>query len=542
MYSMYSRHTPGLVPSRAKKSSPAWVVLIGAHPDPAATASCHATGSPVASNLADSRPVSAFARRRRAAGEIALTAAAGGYRCASSSGSSRSVTRSSRPGQLLENALAIGKKGSGKSLCASAAFAAMAGIGMDGSSFPVKLTSASKAGVHAKAAWHTDMVVFADNYKQKASRSAAKENQVATDALGVLLDGSYDGVQDSKSNLDGTARAVVPVKTTAYVTGEVIPDDDASSVERSITVTLFKGQVDLLGGGAIDRYRELHVRTGNARRGLADYLQWLAGQVDGGGELTGDGGLTGLRAWADEAKRVHAAQFGSERAGETVATDATGWQAYRAYARAQGIESSMPAAGQVNHWLGLLLASTVGVHADADPGPHVLQGLVGMLSQGRGHLVSAHGAEPRWSDQLGWCQTTTSGEHSTHTSRPGGVCLGRLSADGEYVCLNREAPRAAAAFAGLPGLKPAQLIEALRAYVEPKTEPGEEAPARFGLQGRHRSYILPAWLFGIGELPVETDALVLTLVPEMDADDDDWSDSVESVTYLDDLLSDPYAS
>lgn len=438
--------------------------------------------------------------------------------------------------------LSIGKKGSGKSLCASAAFAAMAGIGMDGSSFPVKLTSASKAGVHAKAAWHTDMVVFADNYKQKASRSAAKENQVATDALGVLLDGSYDGVQDSKSNLDGTARAVVPVKTTAYVTGEVIPDDDASSVERSITVTLFKGQVDLLGGGAIDRYRELHVRTGNARRGLADYLQWLAGQVDGGGELTGDGGLTGLRAWADEAKRVHAAQFGSERAGETVATDATGWQAYRAYARAQGIESSMPAAGQVNHWLGLLLASTVGVHADADPGPHVLQGLVGMLSQGRGHLVSAHGAEPRWSDQLGWCQTTTSGEHSTHTSRPGGVCLGRLSADGEYVCLNREAPRAAAAFAGLPGLKPAQLIEALRAYVEPKTEPGEEAPARFGLQGRHRSYILPAWLFGIGELPVETDALVLTLVPEMDADDDDWSDSVESVTYLDDLLSDPYAS
>jgi len=436
--------------------------------------------------------------------------------------------------------LSIGKKGSGKSLCASAAFSAMSGIGMDGASFSIKLTAASKAGARIKASWHADMVCFADNYKQRPNRAAAKENQVATDALGVLLDGSYDSVQDSKSGLDGRARVVVAVSTTAYITGEVIPDDDDSSVERAITVSLLKGQVDLRSGGAIDRYRKLHAATGDARRGLADYLQWLAGQVDDGGEVTGDGGLTGLQAWADEAKQSHAARLGSERAGETVATDATGWQAYRMYAREHGVEDSMPCASQVNDWLDLLMTSTADVHADADPGPHVLDGLVGMLSQGRGHLVSAHGAEPRWSDQLGWCQTTTSGEHSSHTSRPGGVCLGRLSTDGDYVCLNRAAPRAAAAFAGLPGLKPAQLVEALRGYVVPNTEPGGEAPARFGLQGRQRSYILPAWLFGIGDIPDPEETLALAPAPEMNADDDDWSDSIESITDLDAVLADPY--
>ncbi len=258
--------------------------------------------------------------------------------------------------------LYIGKTGSGKSLCASAAFAAMSGIGMDGASFPIKLAGSSKAGVRAQAAWHADMVCFADRYRHRTRRGASQENKVATDALGVLLNGSYDSVPDSSLHGIKTGRALAPVETTAYVTGETTPEDDATLIEHAIMVRVFKGEVDLNGGGAIDRYRKLHA-SGNSRRGLADYLQWLARQVDDGGDLTGGGGLTGLRAWADEAKRVHAARLGSGRAGEAVATDATGWQAYRMYAREHGRAELLPAQGELDDWLELLVESTSIAHA-----------------------------------------------------------------------------------------------------------------------------------------------------------------------------------
>ena len=260
--------------------------------------------------------------------------------------------------------LYIGKTGSGKSLCASAAFSAMSGIGMDGASFSIKLTAASKAGARAKAAWHADMVCFADRYRHRARCGASQENRIATDALGVLLDGSYDGVPDSSLHRIKTGRALAPVETTAYITGETTPDDDATLIEHAIMVRVFKGEVDLSSGGAIDRYRKLHA-SGNSRRGLADYLQWLARQVDDGGELTGGGGLTGLRVWADEVRRSHAVRLGFGRAGEAVATDATGWQAYRMYAREHGRADLLPAQDELDGWLQLLVESTSSAHADA---------------------------------------------------------------------------------------------------------------------------------------------------------------------------------
>jgi len=258
--------------------------------------------------------------------------------------------------------LSIGKTDSGKSLCASAAFSAMSGIGMDGASFSIKLAGSSKAGVRAQAAWHADMVCFADRYRHRAGRGTSQGNRVATDALGVLLDGSYNGVPDSSPHRIKTGRALAPVETTAYVTGETMPDDDASLVEHAIMVRVFKGEVDLSVGGAIDRYRKLHA-SGNSRRGLGDYLQWLARQVDDGGDLTGGGGLAGLRVWADGAKRAHAVRLGSGRAGEAVATDAIGWQAYRAYARAHGRADLLPAQDELDGWLQLLVESTSIAHA-----------------------------------------------------------------------------------------------------------------------------------------------------------------------------------
>lgn len=258
--------------------------------------------------------------------------------------------------------LYIGQTGSGKSLCASAAFSAMAGIGMDGASFPIKLAGSSKAGVRATAEWHADMVCFADRYRHRTGRGASQENRVAADALGVLLDGSYDGVPDSGLHRMKTGRALAPVETTAYVTGETTPEDDAALIEHAIMVRVFKGEVDLRSGGAIDQYRELHA-SGNSRRGLADYLQWLARQVDGGGDPTGGAGLAGLRVWADEAKQVHAVRLGFGRAGEAVATDATGWQAYRSYARAHGLANLLPAPEALDGWLQLLVESTSLAHA-----------------------------------------------------------------------------------------------------------------------------------------------------------------------------------
>jgi len=393
----------------------------------------------------------------------------------------------------------VGKKGSGKSLIASAAFSAMAGVGMDGSSFTIKLTQATPAGTVAKAAWCTDLPCFADNYKQRAGASAARTNNKATECLAVLADGSYDGVADSKSTQIGGTRVVLPVQTTAVITGEVIPEDDGSSMERAVVIPVIKGEVDLEPGtGAVDRYRELHAVPGNSRRGYADYLQWLAGQVDSGGELTGGGGLTGLRAWSDNTKQGFFARFAAERAGETVACDATGWAAYRAYATAHNMADLLPSQPRLDGWLERLVKLTSGAHADTDPGPHLLDGLTGLILERRGHIAAFDGNEPPYAMQWGWTPSTTrGGQHDSTTMRAGGSCLGWLSKDRQFVCVTRPGLRAAARHARMPNLKASQLVECMAAYVVAGTRGDSEPSARLGITSRARSWILPTALFGV---------------------------------------------
>jgi len=394
--------------------------------------------------------------------------------------------------------IVVGKKGSGKSLIASAGFAAMAGVGMDGSSFIIKLTQATPAGTVSKAAWCTDLPCFADNFKQRAGASAARANNRATECLAVLADGSYDGVADTKATQTGGTRLVLPVQTTAVITGEVIPEDDSSSMERAVIIPITKGQVDLTPGtGAVDRYREQHA-SGNSRRGYADYLQWLAGQVDGGGDLTGDGGFGGLRTWSDGTKRDYFRRYAAERAGETVACDATGWAAYRAYAAAHGMEDLLPSQPRLDGWLERLVELTSGAHADTDPGPHLVDGLAGLILERRGHITAHDGNEPLYAMQWGWTPSTTrGGEHDSTTMRAGGSCLGWLSKDGQFVCVTRPGLRAAARHARLPNLTASQLVECMAAYVVAGTR-GDSEPGRgLGIVSRARSWTLPATIFGV---------------------------------------------
>ncbi len=393
--------------------------------------------------------------------------------------------------------IVVGKKGSGKSLIASAAFSAMAGVGMDGSSFVIKLPQATPAGTVSKAAWCTDLCCFADNYKQRAGAAAARANSKATDCLGVLADGSYDGVADTKATQTGGTREVLPVQTTAIITGEVIPEDDSSSMERAVIIPITKGQVDLTPGtGAVDRYREQHA-SGNSRRGYADYLQWLAGQVDGGGEITGDGGFGGLRTWADGTKRDYFRRYAAERAGETVACDATGWAAYRAYAAAHGMEDLLPSQPRLDGWLQQLVELTSGAHADTDPGPHLLDGLTGLILERRGHIAAFDGNEPLYAMQWGWTPSTTrGGQNDSTTMRAGGSCLGWLSQDAQFVCVTRTGLRAAARHARLPNLTASQLVECMAGYVVAGTR-GDSEPGRgLGIVSRARSWTLPSGIFG----------------------------------------------
>jgi len=393
--------------------------------------------------------------------------------------------------------IVVGKKGSGKSLIASAAFSAMAGVGMDGSSFVIKLTQATPAGTVSKAAWCTDLCCFADNFKQRAGASAARVNNKATECLGVLADGSYDGVADTKATQTGGTRQVLPVQTTAVITGEVIPEDDSSSMERAVIIPVTKGEVDLTPGtGAVDRYRELHA-SGNSRRGYADYLQWLAGQVDSGGEITG-GGFSGLRAWSDGTKRDYFRRYAAERAGETVACDATGWAAYRAYAAAHGMEDLLPSQPRLDGWLQQLVELTSGAHADTDPGPHLLDGLTGLILERRGHIAAHDGNEPSHAMQWGWTPSTTrGGQNDSITMRAGGSCLGWLSQDKQFVCVTRPGLRAAARHARLPNLTASQFVECMAGYVVAGTRGDSEPSARLGITSRARSWILPTALFGV---------------------------------------------
>lgn len=328
-----------------------------------------------------------------------------------------------------------GVPGSGKTLGARVVYSALSSVGTSGA-LPVFIPSATAAGVGAVLDWSRHLLLPCDDFRRGSERSEEGKNTVAANVLERVLQGCYGPDGGNKSQQNGKARETQEVSALGLVTSEVFATS-RSLMERLAVIKLAKGDVDMSGDGAVNRFKVKYSNTGLIRQGFAGFLQYLAARIDG--EL---GGLTGLTAWADAKKNHYYELFNAERAGENIAVIATGWAMLREYAESVGSADILPTEGDMQRVLRSMVQDTTEEHRQTDIAPQIFDAVNTMISSAAGHITRCDGSVPVGRQLESGYKLVENAMAAAYWA-PGGTVLGRYSKDYRHILIEHAGLEAA---------------------------------------------------------------------------------------------------
>ncbi len=395
--------------------------------------------------------------------------------------------------------LLLAPPSSRKSNLASCAQAFFSASPADGKSFAIDVDKSSQVAAEANAAWGTDCLVVADDFRLDAD---TRKNDTTEGILRGLIQGAYTGASNQRGTRLGGVRASARRADTVLVTGEIFSGGLAIAT-RAVHLILDRTSVPEFGDGTtpapLDVFRENFAALGLPRQLMADYLVWLAGQ------MVTHGGTNPL-AWLGTSANTVSGKFRRElqnaRTGEVVAAIATGWHYLRRYATARSLTGFLPTEAEVDTALHTLIHDTQAETAAADPGLLTLRKLGEIIGSGRGYLTGHDGLQPRDPGLWGWRWDPSSMGDMGSGYRPGRELVGQVAIDGKHAVISAAGIEFARCEAGLRALKPAQIRQAIAGMVAAGTKPGEKTPAGYlsgGSLHRNRSWVFPLAALGINE-------------------------------------------
>lgn len=388
---------------------------------------------------------------------------------------------------LQGTVMLFGDSDSLKSVAVSCLQAFWSAVPIDGKNLPMAIPNASKAGALRLAAWFGSSVpVIADDYRTTMSQ---KENDNANAVLAALAQGAYSNSLELKASGATGLRTSQTIAAPVIFTAEKAAESRAIS-NRMVTISInagdIGGQWKVEGKDTIAEFRREDGLTGKARATLADYMSWIAGQLDTGTGIAaphwmGQSPLEAMTQWADE-MRLSIGAGTSGRAFELSAGFLTGWEAAWLWAADRGISDLLPTREQVTAAYGLTAASSVEAEAEANHSTILLEVLANMIASGAGHVTNCRGLM-EWTDQDGLA--LISGYRALGINMapaPQGIKIGHWSSDFKHILVNfASAEKAAKQRPATYNDAPAEIKKFMANAQDP-----EFAPKKLGDQGSRR--------------------------------------------------------
>jgi hypothetical protein len=396
-----------------------------------------------------------------------------------------------------------GETDSGKTLLSSAVQSFFSDVAVgDKDASSLYIPSSSKVGAEGVMAWYRDGLAVCDDYRR--SDDDRNANIRMGEVISALVQSGYGASPGAKATQTGGMRGSRDQAASVLITAEVSADQ-AAIRNRSITLSVGRAQQVTKRGGPLDAFKAI-AQTGAARSLMAHYLTYLARRAAGKSD-----GLEKMSLTMKKRAHSHYLDLDGNRNAETVAALATGWETFREFAKAAGIESFLPSESAVDRALRMLAASNADAAAESDPGRRVIAQMSAMLVGNTGHLLSnfrdrpvIDGYSPGWASST---STNTNGE--CEQWRASGAMLGYLSADQSAVVVVKAGIQAGMRAAHLEGLTEAQVYDAVARLTMPGSKAGERCPSSLGIDGRPAGFVLPVELLGLGSVvdPAETSEL-----------------------------------
>jgi hypothetical protein len=342
---------------------------------------------------------------------------------------------------LQGTVMLFGDSDSLKSVAVSCLQGFWSAVPMDGKNLPMAIPNASKAGALRLAAWYGSSVpVIADDYRTTMSQ---KENDSANAVLAALAQGAYSNSLELKASGATGLRTSQTIAAPVIFTAEKAAESRAIS-NRMVTISInagdIGGQRGVEGKDTIAAFRREDGLTGKARATLADYMAWIAGQLDTGTGIAaphwmGQPPMEAMTQWADE-KRLSIGAGTSGRAFELSAGFLSGWEAAWLWAADRGITDLLPTRDQVTAAYDLTAASSVEAEAEANHSTIILEVISNMVASGAGHITNSRGLmEAKDQDGL----ALISGYRPMGmgmTPVPQGIKIGHWSSDFKHVLVS----------------------------------------------------------------------------------------------------------
>lgn len=396
----------------------------------------------------------------------------------------------------------FGVHGSGKSLAITLTNAYQASQ-MD----PERLGASLIGGLSAPAAvnmmsWSRGLVVTFDDHKVEGVARSDYERMAAVIDAGARM--GYGAALSQKATRNGGLRAQPPGQSSTVISGEV-PTQPGSTGERIVQLPVHLGDVitqvnPITGEAPFDTWRRRWCRTGIARKAMADYLRWLAEQID----------HEGLRSIRDRARQDGAAWLAQGPQGRTATITSeiqVGWIWIHKWAQSRGVAHHLPELDRLSGVARDVANAGIRRQKETSAAERVLAALALELEAGLGHLrpvkgtLDQEGGIPaEWARRWGYSVDNFEREQVTGR-RIGWVTYSSFG-------MSTHAPRCVVVIAGdamqrawgatVGPWSPTSAYDAFKHLVLPESNPGGKSPSSLtATENRPRGWVFEASVLGI---------------------------------------------
>lgn len=313
--------------------------------------------------------------------------------------------------------------------------------------------------------------------------------ELVTSAFSGAGAGRNEGVEESADRREITG--------TPFVTAESL-DGAESRIERAITISLKKGDVDAT---MLDEFKEKWNHTGNGRALVAAFL--AAAMADHESEIAIAKSVEDIR---DGFREAFKDKPGTPRVSSNATQVLAGARMMERYApNADWSESGaewVTLNGATIESLTTFLRDDNDMRTkDVNPAERAVVEITDGIASGRYHLLSHDGQHPENADQYGW---RFEGKEGFGEWKPKGVELGRISATGDKVFINKSGFTLVLKNIGITGRTPSEMRQKLAPLLHPNYDPDKPVSAKSDLTTLNgQKFVMRAWTFAADKIGLE---------------------------------------
>lgn len=376
----------------------------------------------------------------------------------------------------------IGTHSSGKSWAASAAYAFVSAVPVEGKSFTGTFIKTTEFGAATILGWSRNVAAVIDDYNLSEDRLANHTMQAAANVILRQAYGADPGT--SGGGAGGGLRAKTTAQTVAIIPAEVRPPA-GSAGQRALIVPMEGGDLMLEPRGAapFDAFLNEYAHTAKMHLLGGAYYRWLAERIE----------RVGIAEFSQQnsAMKKELYREASGRGGEHAAVVGVGWRMFLEFATENGFADLLPTIDEIDAEMLQLAANTTAVSREESYGQRMVTAVADAIAGNTGYLTTVGSTAPAENvAEYGW--TTVRGEESP----VGREALGKLSNDGRLVLITNDGLRKARNLAGISSRGADAVARAMADLVEPGSKPGAEAGRDFGF-GRTKGFVIAAHKLGL---------------------------------------------